>query len=309
MAIEQALQDFVAWWRGNIQGDEKGESQIFLDHLMKAFGHAGGIEAGRFEERIRRRLNGKSSVSFADYLVPKKCLFEMKKRGEDLKKHYTQLEEYWKSLPDRPRYAILCNFDEIWIFDFQIQFYDPVDKVKISELVERRAALEFLIPGSNRTPVFKNNQVEVTKDAAYQLALLFDSLGDEVGRNIAQRFTLQCMVAMFAEDVGLLPNATLPRIIEACREQATSTDNPHDLMALLFTMMNYPKHKRRGGRFYDVDYFDGWIWLEASEKGKIKELFSVRNLLARCRGSFLAPVALFVFGFVPILHQSSFHSR
>jgi len=260
MAIEQALQDFVAWWRGNIQGDEKGESQIFLDHLMKAFGHAGGIEAGRFEERIRRRLNGRSSVSFADYLVPKKCLFEMKKRGEDLKKHYTQLEEYWKSLPDRPRYAILCNFDEIWIFDFQIQFYDPVDKVKISELVERRAALEFLIPGSNRTPVFKNNQVEVTKDAAYQLALLFDSLGDEVGRDIAQRFTLQCMVAMFAEDVGLLPNATLPRIIEACREQATSTDNPHDLMALLFIMMNYPKHKRRGGRFYDVDYFDGGIF-------------------------------------------------
>lgn len=259
MAIEQALSRFVVWWRENIKGDEKGEAQIFLDSLMKAFGHAGALEAGKLEERIPRKRNGKSSVSFADYVMPK-CLFEMKKRGEDLKKHYVQLEEYWKSLPDRPRYAILCNFDEIWIYDFYIQFYDPVDKIEINQLAERQPALEFLIPGSRRTPVFQNNQVEVTKDAAFQLAKLFHSLADEVGRGIAQRFTLQSMIAMFAEDVGLLPNATLPRIIEACKEKASLTDNPHDLMGLLFTMMNYPKHKRRSGRFYDVDYFNGGIF-------------------------------------------------
>lgn len=260
MTVERALSRFVVWWRENIKGDEKGEAQIFLDSLMKAFGHAGALEAGKLEERIPRKRNGKASVSFADYVVPGKCLFEMKKRGEDLKKHYVQLEEYWKSLPDRPRYAILCNFDEIWIYDFYIQFYDPVDKVDINQLAERQPALEFLIPGSNRTPVFQNNQVEVTKDAAFQLAKLFHSLADEVGRGIAQRFTLQSMIAMFAEDVGLLPNATLPRIIEACKEKSSLTDNPHDLMGLLFTMMNYPKHKRRSGRFYDVDYFNGGIF-------------------------------------------------
>ena len=260
MAIEQDLQNFVVWWRANIKGDEKGEAQIFLDHLMKALGHAGALAAGTFEERIRRKRNGKPTVSFADYLVPKKCLFEMKKRGADLKKHYVQLEEYWKSLPERPRYAILCNFDEIWIFDFHIQFYDPVDIVRIDQLAEGRAALEFLIPGSHRTPVFRNNQVNVTEEAAFQLTELFHDLEAELGRDIAQRFTLQCMIVMFAEDVGLLPNATLPRIIEACQENASPTDNPHDLMALLFTMMNYPRHKRRGGRFHDVDYFNGGIF-------------------------------------------------
>ena len=262
MSIEQSLRDFVDWWRENIKGDEKGEAQIFLDHLMRAFGNEGALEVGEYESRVRRRRNSATTVSFADYLVPKTVLIEMKKRGEDLKKHYVQLEDYWKSLDSisRPRYALLCNFDEIWIFDFYIQFYDPVDIVDIGELTQRRSALEFLIPGSPRNPVFKNNRVEVTKDAAYQLTEIFNSLVDDVGADIAQRFTLQCMVAMFAEDSGLLPPATLPRIIEACKQSANITESSHDLMALLFTMMNYPKHRRRSGRFRDVDYFNGGIF-------------------------------------------------
>jgi len=260
MSIEQSLRDFVDWWRQHIKGDEKGEAQLFLDHLMRAFGHAGALEAGQYETRIRRRRNGKTTVSFADYLLPKRALIEMKKRGENLKKHYGQLEEYWKSLPDRPRYALLCNFDEIWIFDFHIQFYDPVDTVRIDKIFARRSALEFLIPNSHFTPIFQNNRVDVTAEAAFQLAELFHSLEPSIGREIAQRFTLQCMVAMFAEDVGLLPQATLPRLIKACKQNAGSSHNPHDLMALLFTMMNYPVHERRGGRFYNVAYFNGGLF-------------------------------------------------
>ena len=265
MSIEQSLHNFVAWWRQHIKGDEKGEAQIFLDHLMRAFGHEGALEAGSYETRIRRRRNGKTTVSFADYLVPKRTLIEMKKRGEDLRRHYVQLEEYWKSLDSRvrPRYAILCNFDEIWIFDFQIQFYDPVDIVRIEELAsERRAALTFLEPDPHRIPVFKNNRVEVTKDAAFQLAELFQSLEEVVDGAIALRFTLQCMVALFAEDVGLLPPATLLNIVDDSRQRRNATDNSHDLMALLFTMMNYPKHARRAGRFGQVDYFNGGIFQE-----------------------------------------------
>lgn len=265
MSIEQSLREFVDWWREHIKGDEKGEAQIFLDHLMRAFGHEGAIEAGgRYETRVRRRRNGKTTVSFADYLIPKRVLIEMKRRGENLKKHYVQLEEYWKSLDGqiRPRYALLCNFDEIWIYDFLIQFYDPVDTVRIDELFNRRTTLEFLVARSTKAPVFRNNRVEVTKNAAFQLSRLFRALSRELDREIAQRFALQCMVALFAEHVGLLPNSTFNRIFAAAKAPASKTDNTHDLMALLFTMMNYPKHKRRGGRFHDVDYFNGGIFTQ-----------------------------------------------
>ena len=265
MSIEQSLRNFVDWWRSNIKGNEKGEAQIFLDHLMRAFGHAGALEAGSYETRIRRRRNGKTTVSFADYLVPKKALFEMKKRGEDLRKHYLQLEEYWKSLESnvRPRYAILCDFDEFWIYDFQNQFYDPVDKLPVEELSgKRRGALEFLVPESNRKPVFQDNRVQVTKEAAFLLTELYHSLADELGPAIAQRFILQCMVALFSEDVGLLPEETVPNIIHDSKYGSGKSDNAHDLMALLFTMMNYPRHKRRSGRFHNVDYFNGGIFEE-----------------------------------------------
>ena len=267
MSIEQSLRAFTEWWRDNINGYERGEAQIFVDRLMQAFGHAGAREIGGYEERIRVRRNGKTTVSFADFLAPDLVLLEMKRRGEDLSKHYAQLETYWKSLDykRRPRYALLCDFDEIWIFDFVLQFYDPVDVVRIDELAERRVALEFLVKDSPLTPVFKNNRVEVTKDAAIHLTMLYHSLASETGENIAQRFTLQCMIAMFAEDTGLLPNNTLPKIIEACKlpeshDNMQATDRSHDLITLLFIMMNYPKRNRRSGRFHDVDYFNGGIF-------------------------------------------------
>ena len=38
---ESLLQEFVDWAAKRITGDEKGEAQIFLDRLFKAFGPKG----------------------------------------------------------------------------------------------------------------------------------------------------------------------------------------------------------------------------------------------------------------------------
>jgi hypothetical protein len=257
---KQRLQAFVAWWRQHIQGDEKGEAQTFVSELMKAFGHAGALEAGgRLETRVRRKRSGRASVAFADYVLPGKVLIEMKKRGENLGKHYDQLEEYWKNLENKPRYALLCNFDDIWIYDFPTQFYDPVDRIRIEDLPERAAALEFLIPGSTKTPVFQNNLVDVTKNAAYSLSQVFLSLVNrQAERRVAQRFTLQCMLALFAEDIGLLPEATFTRVVETCLRDEESS---YDLFTQLFSYMNTPGVKL-GRRFPGVDYFDGGIFKE-----------------------------------------------
>ena len=38
--------------------------------------------------------------------------------------HYRQAFDYWVRLaPDRPKYVILCNFDEFWIYDFDSAQY------------------------------------------------------------------------------------------------------------------------------------------------------------------------------------------
>ena len=109
MSIEQSLRDFVLWWRQHIKGDEKGEAQIFLDHLMRAFGHDGAIEAGgRYETRVRRRRNGKTTVSFADYLLPKRILIEMKAResSPNIMCHWRILEKPRKQCSTALRYSL-----------------------------------------------------------------------------------------------------------------------------------------------------------------------------------------------------------
>jgi hypothetical protein len=62
-------------------------------------------------------------------------VIEMKSRGVDLNKHYAQVERYWMRItPNRPRYAMLCNFDEFWIFDFENQVDEPVDRISLAQV-------------------------------------------------------------------------------------------------------------------------------------------------------------------------------
>src|SRR4051812_24683683 len=88
------FEGFVRWWDANIHGDEKGQAQVFLDRLFQAFGHEGVFEAGAtLEERVRAESRG--GTAFADLVWRPRVLIEMKKRGEDLAKHYRQAFEYW----------------------------------------------------------------------------------------------------------------------------------------------------------------------------------------------------------------------
>ncbi len=111
-----------------LDGDEKSEAQIFLDHLFRALGHAGANEAGAtFEYRVAKKPGTsqlslftddelasapklKGGMKFADLLWPARVLIEMKSRGEKLKKHYDHLFFYWSHIvPKRPPYAILSG--------------------------------------------------------------------------------------------------------------------------------------------------------------------------------------------------------
>jgi hypothetical protein len=136
---ESLLPEFVDWSAARIAGDEKGEAQIFLDRLFRAFGRKGSLDVGGTAEmRIRKASGDGGGTSFADYVWKPIILIEMKKRGADLSKHYRQAFDYWVRLvPDRPQYVILCNFDEFWVYDFNTHLDSPNDTVKLTELLTR----------------------------------------------------------------------------------------------------------------------------------------------------------------------------
>ena len=248
------MEAFVTYWR-TLRGDEKGESQVFLDRLFQAFGHAGYKEAGaELEFRVAKQGGGKR---FADLLWQPRVLIEMKKRGEKLANHYQQAFDYWLRLvPNRPQYVMLCNFDEVWIYDFNVQLDEPLERLRLDDLPDRYTALNFLFP-TPQQPLFGNNRVDVTREAADSVAQVLNSVirrGED--RDRAQRFLLQCVMAMFAEDFELIPRGFFTTLADDARQGRGSS---YDLFGGLFRQMNDPQ-PARGGRFQNIPYFNGGLF-------------------------------------------------
>ncbi|MDB5438125.1 MAG: modification methyltransferase-related protein [Caulobacteraceae bacterium] len=257
------IEAFVAY-AALLGGDEKGEAQVFCDRLFRAFGHDGYKEAGAtLEERIK--ATGKNT-SFADLVWKPRVLIEMKKRGAKLSKHYDQAFNYWlNAVPDRPRFVVLCNFDAFWIYDFDKQLHEPVDKLDLTDLPDRYTALNFLFP-HNPKPRFGNDREAVSLVAVGQMTELFKlitraarpkgKLGQKVTRDQAQRFLLQLVVSLFAEDIDLLPKDTVLSLVEDCLDNKQSS---YDLFGGLFNQMNNPA-PAAAGRYQGVRYFNGGLF-------------------------------------------------
>ena len=248
------LQGFVAWVDAHIDGDEKGEAQIFLDRLFQAFGWPGLREAGATcELRVK---NDHGGTSFADLVWKPIVLVEMKRRGADLSRYYRQAFDYWTHLvPGRPRYAVLCNFDEFWVYDFETQMDTPVDRVALKELPNRFGPLAFMFAAPEE-PVFGNHQEVVTRQAADKLAQCFNALlARGIERDLGQRFTLQLLMALFAEDIGLLDRYVVVHLLDDCTSPVAS----YDLLGGLFEAMN-TQGGVSGGRYRGVQFFNGGLF-------------------------------------------------
>lgn len=249
------LADFVEYRNKYLKGDEKGEGQVFLDRLFRAFGLIGVREAGATLE-ARVRTADEKKVSFADLMWKPRCIIEMKKAGTDLSKHFAQAFRYWQNaVPHRPRYVVLCNFDEFWVYDFDLQIEAPVDVLRIKDLVQRREVLAFLLPRPTE-PIFGNDLVKVTRDAAAHVSGVFRSMKDRgIPRLDAQHFVLQSVVAMFAEDIRLLPEKYFTRTVE----DAKSGRDAYDMLGSLFREMD-TEGRTAGGNFVGTPYFNGGLF-------------------------------------------------
>jgi len=200
---------------------------------------------------LKYRVHQGKGTKFADLLWRPRLLLEMKKRGEKLHKHHRQAFEYWLHLvPNRPEYVILCNFDEFWIYNLNLQLDEPMDRVTLDELPQRFTAFKFLFPVAKK-PQLNNDRVAVTRAAADKVAEVFNRLVNRkdkpVSRDRAQRFILQCVIALFAEDIDLLRRGRFTELLNECK----SGGNSYDLLGSLFRQMASPT-PAQGGRFEHV---------------------------------------------------------
>jgi tetratricopeptide (TPR) repeat protein len=161
------IKEFVDYAR-SLKGYEKGEGPEFCVRLFQAFGHRGCADVGAKLE-YRLKLPGQHT-KYPDLVWRPRLLLEMKSSDEKLEKHHQQVFEYWDKLIPKPRYVVLCNFDEFWIYDTTLQIEEPVNRVKLEELPQRYAALNFLFPGNSAVDEYRGNYYEnIPPSGAVQL--------------------------------------------------------------------------------------------------------------------------------------------
>jgi len=261
---KEDIEEFVTYVKTNLTGDEKGQAQLYCDRLFRAFGHKGILEAdGNLEVRVKEADTEKTK--FIDCLwcpVGKDgVLIEMKRKSvKNLESHFPQARDYWINLvPSRdiglgcrkPRYIVLCNFDKFIIYDE----FNKVDEVTIEELPERYTCLSFL---EGKTPLFNNNTEDVSKDAARLIGELYQylTIDKQEDKERTQRFILQCVLALFSEDVELLPRGFFTQIIQDCLDGKCDA---YDEIGNLFRQMANPV-QARAGKLKDIRYFNGGLF-------------------------------------------------
>jgi hypothetical protein len=270
-ATHDSIETFLQFYRRYIlHGDEQNERSQgapFLEAFFQAFGHAGTRQAGAILEKSIPEAGRRGRTGYADLYWPRgSVLVELKRRSERrLDRHYGQVWDYVSHLNPPPRYAVLCNFDEFWIYDFEQAIGTPVDKIRTEEIGFHLDAFRFM-EGSVQAPLFRDGQiVEVTKAAAETMGELYQALhhrsqspSTHFNEQDAQRFVLQCVLALFSEYRQLLPDKAFSKAVAKCLPP--QPESTYDILCKgLFREMN-EAGRTPYGQFQGVRYFNGGLF-------------------------------------------------
>lgn len=92
----------------------------------------------------------------------------------------------------------------------------------------------------------------------------------------AQRFILQCVLAMFVEDRGLLPAAMFIECVQDC----VNGGGTYDILGGLFREVNTPG-QTPAGRYQGVDYFNGGLFAQVQPLELEKSELQLLDVVAR----------------------------
>ncbi len=315
-ATKESIFKFINFCREHIEGRERGDAQIFLDQFFRAFGYEGVNQAKAKLELPIPESSLRGNTGFADLFWERpqnigSIIIEMKSRGVNLRQHYSQAWEYANHIQPSPKYVILCNFDDFWIYDFQSQINTPVDTIRLVDLADRLDAFTFM-EFTTEAPKFRDYQLPVTLRTAQRMGDLFRllkarSLRDKFKELDAQLLVLQCVMAMFSEDRQLLPKDMFLKSLQRCLEGESSYDV---LGNLLFREMNQTGITPLG-RCKGVEYFNGGLFAKTPKIEFNREELELLQLAAQDDWSKVRPA---IFGSIfestvnsDLRHQGGIH--
>lgn len=215
--------------------NEEADAKPFLDAFFNVFGIT-RKKVGTFEHKVKKLSE---SDGYIDLLWKGNILIEMKSRGKNLDKAFTQAKEYTHGLKqaELPKYILVSDFEHFRLFDTEEQ---KTIEFKLNELVNNVNHFGSLIGYSKK--VYKEQDPANIK-AAELMGKLHDRLEDigYTGHPL-EVYLVRILFCLFAEDTTIFDKQEFQNYIE----QRTNEDGS-DLAAKLqelFQVLNTPKQNR-----------------------------------------------------------------
>jgi hypothetical protein len=257
--VQAALRGFAARW-ADYSGTERAEAQTFLNELFACYGTDRRGVGARFEDF-------KHLAGFMDLHWPGVCIVEMKapSRAASLPGAREQASRYWlesaNSAEDQEaaRYVVLCAFQRFEIWE-PGRFPDaPRARFDLAALSERYEVLQFL-SGPAREPDFSEHHKALTERAANTMAMLYKSLAHRgaAPTDELQRFVMQSVWTLFAEDLGMLDGYPLRHFIG--RLQADPSRISAAELGLLYFVLGQESDHNRLGLLAGARYVNGELF-------------------------------------------------
>ena len=238
--IRNQLQKVIHDYK-NAEGYERGQSQNFWTQVFNAYGVSGQTQLKAFEHRLK---DGKGQ-KYVDAFIPKLVMIEQKSRGVDLNKAYTQVSGYYDKLNanEKPRYIVLSNFDELWLYDIANPLGIKTYQCSLDELPSNAEWLSFLSPDSQPSDIIEENPIN--RQATENIARLHQAfIEDGVNPDDLALFLTRLIFCFFADDTGIFGKKHL---LQALLERQALPDgsNLHQIFATLFETLNTEKRSSR----------------------------------------------------------------
>jgi hypothetical protein len=171
---------------------------------------------------------------------------------------------------------VICAFERFLVLDPDAGWDKPVDDIPLAELPERLAALRFL---AGREPHFRASHADLSREAVAALTDLYGGLQERAAADHDQlrEFILQTVWCMFAEDLGILPDDLLKRILEGLLKDPKRSSA--DELGQLFDYLARKEPRPTAGSFYEkTPYANGGLFQHPARVHlAIEELTTLRE--------------------------------
>ena len=273
------------------EGYERGQSQNFWTQIFNAYGVSGQVQSKAFEHRLK----DDKSQKYVDAFIPKLVMIEQKSRGIDLNKAYNQVSKYYERLStaDKPRYIVLSNFDELWLFDIENPLNIKEYKCPIADLPKNAEWLDFLAPNAAMAEIVEENPIN--RQATEMVAKLHQAfISDGVNADELALFLTRLIFCFFADDTGIFGQKNL---LDGLLKNEARNDgsNLNEVFTTLFDTLNTKDRSSRLPESYAAfAYINGDLFSQSIRIPYFDE--NLYNLVVQCNNLDWSEISPAIFG-------------